>query len=124
MLEMLAGTVAFLLVAPLAVIPAVGALLILAGLARDGRRRVRARFTCPWTRRAVTTEFLVSAAGAHPSDVTSCTAFPRPSRVTCHKACAGIADVRWGVSRGLFPGWAMTADGPVTWEQAGSGAGR
>jgi hypothetical protein len=118
MLNLLAGAVAFLLVAPFVVVPAVGLLFLAAALAGHDSRRVRTRFACPWTGRVVTADFLVEPAAAYPAEVLSCTAFRDPARVTCHKACRGLAEVRWTPPRGLFPAWALTAGGPVGWEAA------
>jgi hypothetical protein len=112
----LVGTVVLvLLVGPLLVIGAVGVLLVAAALFPGGARQVRETFRCPWTRRVVTADFLVPDEAAHPSDVVSCTAFRNPEQVTCKKGCRELADVRWGPSRAVFPRWAMTANGTVTW---------
>jgi hypothetical protein len=113
MLDLLAGAVAFLLVAPFVVVPAIGLVFLAAALAGRDSRRVRTRFACPWTRRVVTADFFVEPAAAGPTEVLSCTAFRDPAHVTCHKACRGLAEVRWAPPRGLFPAWALTAGGPV-----------
>ncbi len=104
-----------LLMGPLIVIGAVGLLLVAAALFPRGPRQVRETFCCPWTRRVVTADFLVPDGAAHPSEVVSCTAFRNPEQVTCKKGCRELADVHWGLSRAVFPRWAMTADGTVTW---------
>ena len=112
----LVGTmVLVLLVGPLLVIGAVGLLLVTAALFSGGGRQVRQSFRCPWTRRVVTADFVVPEKAAHPSDVVSCTAFRNPEQVACKKGCRELADVRWGLSRAVFPRWALTADGTVTW---------
>ena len=112
----LVGTVVLvLLVGPLFVIGAVGLLLVAAALFPGGGRQVRETFRCPWTRRVVTADFLVPDGAAHPSEVVSCTAFRNPEQVTCKKGCRELADVRWGLSRAVFPRWALTANGTVTW---------
>ena len=96
--------VVFLLVGPPTVIAAGLLLLFAAGVAPRTPYRVRTRFPCPWTGRVVTADFVVPAAAEHPSDVLSCTAFADPKRITCHRPCRELADVRWAASRGLFPG--------------------
>ncbi len=104
-----------LLMGPLIVIGAVGLLLVAAALFPRGPRQVRETFCCPWTRQVVTADFLVPDGAAHPSEVVSCTAFRNPEQVTCKKGCRELADVHWGPSRAVFPRWAMTANGMVTW---------
>ena len=112
---LVATVVLVLLVGPLLVIAAVGLLLVAVALFPGGARQVRETFRCPWTRRVVTADFLVPDGAVHPSEVVSCTAFPIPERVTCKKGCRELADVRWGLSRAVFPRWALTANGTVTW---------
>ena len=112
----LVGTmVVVLLVGPLLVIGAVGLLFLAAAISSGSPRRVRESFECPVTGRVVTADFLVPEGAAHPSEVASCTAFRNPEQVTCKKGCRELADVRWGPSRAVFPRWALTAGGPVTW---------
>lgn len=118
MLELLGAMVVVLLVGPLVVIAGAGVLLLLTAVCPGGPYRARTRFRCPWTRRVVRAEFLMRAGAAHPSDVGACTAFRNPERITCTKPCRELADVRWTAPRGIFPGWALTAGGPVMWEEA------
>ncbi len=115
MMEVLAGVILLLVVAPLLILGAVGFLLLVAPILPTAPRRVRETFHCPWTRRVVTADFLVPEGAEHPAEVASCTAFPDPGRVACKKACRELAEVRWGPSRGVFPRWALTAGGLVTW---------
>lgn len=117
MLDLLAGFVVLLMVGPPVLLTAGGLLLFVAGIGGATLRRARTRFHCPWTNRVVTVDFLLPAGSEHPSRVTSCTAFRDPTRVTCKQACRELADVRSGVSLGIFPGWALTAGGPVMWEE-------
>ena len=112
----LIGTmVVVLLVGPLLVIGAVGLLLLAAAIFSGSPRRVRESFECPVTGRVVTAEFLVPEGAKHPAEVASCTMFPNRARIACKKDCRRFADVRWGLSRAVFPRWALTADGTVTW---------
>lgn len=112
---LIATAVLVLLVGPLLVIGVVGVLLVAAALLPSDARRIRETFRCPWTGRLVTADFLVPQGAAHPLEVTSCTAFPDPQRVRCTKPCREFAEVRWGLSRAVFPRWALIADGRVTW---------
>lgn len=118
MLEMVGRTVVLLLMGPLLLIGVVAFLVIAAALFPHGQRRVKETFRCPWTGRVVTADFLVSEWMAHPSEVAACTAFPNPERVGCKKPCRAIAEANWGLSRGVFPRWALIADGTVTWRSA------
>lgn len=113
---LLGTTVVLLLVGPILLFWAMGVLLFVAS-ALPSSHRLRETFRCPWTKRVVTADFLVPEGAAHPSEVVSCTAFRDPQKVTCRKPCREFADVRWGMSR-MFPRWAMTADGPVSWRSA------
>lgn len=110
-----ATLVLVLLVGPLLVIAALGLSLLAAAVLPGSPRRVRDSFECPVTGRVVTADFLVPDGTAHPSEVVSCTAFRNPEQVTCKKGCRDLADVRWGLSRAVFPRWALTANGTVTW---------
>jgi hypothetical protein len=111
----LAWLVVALLVGP-PVFVVLGELVLLGAALAPGRsRRLRERFECPWSRRVVTVDFLVAEGAAHPTEVLACTAFRNPRDVRCRKACRALAEVRWGLSRGAFPRWALTADGVVTW---------
>ena len=56
-----------------------------------GRRRVVTRaFWCPFRDRSVTTEFEVEEWTLRPTDVSSCSAFDPPERVSCHKPCRDL----------------------------------
>ena len=112
---LVAAMVVILLIGPLLVIGALGLLLLATAVLPSDPRRIRETFRCPCTRKVVTADFLVPEGAAHPSEVTSCTAFPNPEQITCKKPCRELAEVRWGLSRGVFPRWALTADGTVTW---------
>ncbi|HLC43121.1 MAG TPA: hypothetical protein VJO34_16030 [Methylomirabilota bacterium] len=118
MLELVARVVVVLLVAPILLIGAAGLLLLMASALPRAPRRVRETFTCPQTKRVVTADFLVFEWAQHPSDVVTCTRFPDPERITCKKACREFADAQWGLSRGIFPRWALIADGVTTWREA------
>jgi hypothetical protein len=117
MLELVARVVVVMLVAPILLIGAVGFLLVVAGAFSRAPRRVRETFTCPLTQRVVIADFLVSEWAQHPSDVVTCTRFSDPERITCKKACREFADAQWGLSRGIFPRWALIADGVTTWRE-------
>ena len=107
--------VVLLLVGPLLLIGVLGLLLLVASILPRAPRRIRETFQCPWSHRVVTAEFLVPEGAAHPSDVVSCSAFSNPEKVLCTKPCRELAEVRWGLSRAVFPRWALIADGLVTW---------
>ncbi len=115
MLQLMGLMVAVLLVGPLVLIATAGLLLVVAALLPRSPRRVRETFPCPVTGRVVTADFVVADGAAHPSEVAWCTAFPNPERVTCKKLCRDFAEAHWGLSRGVFPRWALTGDGTVTW---------
>ncbi|MBI3029820.1 MAG: hypothetical protein HYY64_09940 [Candidatus Rokubacteria bacterium] len=117
-MAMVGTMVVVLLVGPLLVIGAVGLLLLAAAIFSGSPRRVRESFECPVTGKLVTADFLVPEGAAHPLAVASCTAFRDPERVRCQSPCREFADVRWGLSRAVFPRWALTANGTVTWRTA------
>ena len=117
-MELVATMLVILLVGPLLLIGTVGLLLLAAAIIPGSPRQIRETFRCPRTGRVVTADFLVPEGAAHPSEVTSCTAFPHPEQVTCKKPCREFAEVRWGLSRAVFPRWALTADHTVTWRSA------
>lgn len=112
---LVAMMVVVVLVGSLLVIGAVGLVLLATSIFPSGPRQLRETFWCPWTRRVVTVDFLVREGATHPSEVTSCTVFPNPEPITCKKPCRELAEVRWGLSRAVFPRWALTAGGTVTW---------
>lgn len=122
MLERLASLVVLLLVGPLLLIGVVGLLFLSAAIIPSSLRRVRETFWCPWKRRVVTADFLVPERAAYPLGVASCTGFPDPKRITCQKACRELAEVRWGLSRGVFPRWALISGGVTTWRTAAESA--
>ena len=115
MLEFVAGLVVFMLIVPLVLIVVTGVLLLVAALFPGSPRRIRETFRCPVTKGVVTADFLVPEGAAHPAEVVSCTAFPDPEKVTCKRPCRAFADVTWGLTRGVFPRWALTSGGLVTW---------
>lgn len=114
MVDLVAWMVVLLLVAPPLVVVAGALLLAGAAMLPDTPRRLRESFWCPFKARAVTADFLVPARATHASHVVSCSAFPG-GHVRCQGACRELTEVQWGASRGLFPRWALTADGPVAW---------
>ena len=114
MIDLVAWMVVFLLVAPPVAFLAGGLLLAGAAMLPDSPRRVRQGFWCPWKARFVTADFLVRTGATRASEVVACSAFP-DRRVRCRGACRALTEVHWGVPRGLFPRWALTADGPVAW---------
>jgi len=122
MLGRVASLVVLLLVRPLLLIGVAGLLFLAAGILPHTPRRVREAFWCPWAGRFVTADFLVPEGATHPSEVKSCSAFPNPDRVTCKKLCRELAEVRWGPSRGVFPRWALTTGGLVTWRDVAESA--
>lgn len=117
-MELAALIVVVLLVGPPLVIGAAGLSLLAAAIFGSGSRRVRETFRCPVTGRVVTADFVVREGAEHPAEVASCTAFPKRAKIACKKDCREFADVRWGLSRAVFPRWALTAGGPVTWRNA------
>ena len=63
-------------------------------------------------------DFLLPVGATRPSEVASCTAFKDPSRVTCPNGCREMVMASFGLSRGVFPRWALISDGLVTWRNA------
>lgn len=127
MLTFIGALVTLLLVGPPVLIMVVGLLFLAATILPGKERRVRETFRCPLTREFVAADFLVPEGTAHPSEVVWCTAFQNPEQITCAKPCREFADARWGLSRGMFPRWALTSGGTVTWRNPGSlkaGCGR
>jgi len=106
-----------ILVAPILLIGVAGIMLVVASALPRAPRRIRGTFRCPLIKRDVTADFLVSEWAEHPSQVMMCTRFPDPDRVTCKKPCREFAEARWGLSRGVFPRWALIADGVTTWRE-------
>jgi len=117
-MSLVATMVVILLVGPLLLIGAAGLLLIVAAISPSSPRQIRETFRCPWTGRVVTADFLVPEGALHPAEVAACTAFLNPEEITCKKPCRQLAQVRWGLSRGVFPRWALIADGTATWRPA------
>ncbi|MBI4611682.1 MAG: hypothetical protein HY726_22055 [Candidatus Rokubacteria bacterium] len=118
MFNLLAALAVLLLVGPLLLIGLAGLVLLAAVIVPTTPRRLKETFWCPWARRVVTVEFLVPQGAAHPAEVATCSAFPNSERITCKRLCRDAAEVRWGLSRGVFPRWALTAGGPVAWRPA------
>lgn len=119
MSALLGTLVVALLVGPLLLVVVVGALLFLAAALMPGASRgVRETFRWPWTGRVVAVDYIVPEWGGHPTEVVACTAFRDPKRVGCPKPCREVAEVLWGPSRGVFPRWALTSGGVVTWRSA------
>jgi len=118
MLDLVAGLVVLVLIGPLVLIGVGGVLFLAAALFPGSPRRIRETFRCPVTRRIVTADFLVPEGAVHPLEVVSCTAFSDPQKVACNRPCRAFAEVGWGLSRGIFPRWALTAGGVATWRGA------
>ena len=78
----------------------------------DAAARSRTRFFCPIKKQPVTADFLTEAGSDHPSNVLSCSAFAKPARVRCEKACLGIAETH-SVSTALLPRYSLIAGGTV-----------
>jgi hypothetical protein len=114
MVEYVAWMVVLLLVGPPLMLLAGGFLFAAAAMLPDTPRRLRESFWCPFKARLVTADFLVPIRAAQASEVVSCSAFPG-GHVRCKGACRSLTHVEWGASRGMFPRWALTADGPVSW---------
>lgn len=109
----LAPLLVFLLVAvPVAVY--VGAILLLwsSNLFSAGPALSRRTFYCPFTKRRVTADFLTEPGSDRPSDVLSCSAFPKPYHVRCKKGCLALAGTR-SVSAPLLPRYSLIAGGTV-----------
>jgi len=70
----------------------------------------RVMFDCPFSKRKATVEFLVPPGSGQPSDVLSCSVFPKPYHVRCEKACLGLAQTGWTASP-MMPRFALLADG-------------
>jgi hypothetical protein len=120
MLDLLAAMVVLVLVGPLLIIGAVGLLgllLLVTSPFSENLRRTKETFRCPLTKRIVTAEFLLPEGAAYPREVMTCTAFRDPKRIVCNKGCLAFAQADWGPSRGIFPRWALTAGGVVTWRE-------
>jgi len=98
MLHGLAWIVTALLVGP----PLLFGLIILAGgflaftaaLLPSRPRRVKKMLRCPWMGRAVTADFVVRAARAHPSNVVASTAFSDPTAGHLQEAVPGDRESR------------------------------
>jgi hypothetical protein len=102
-----------LLVPPLLVVAAVMVLFAVAFLCHDGSRRVRTAFVCPVRNLPVIADFLMRPGDARPPAVVRCSAFARPERITCAKACRDHAAASWTPPLGVFARWALTSDGVV-----------
>jgi hypothetical protein len=120
MLNVLAGAIVFLLIGPPLIFGMGFVLLGVAAALPATPRRLRERFYCPWMRRLVTADFLAAEGARHPTDLLACSAFAEPTRVTCQKLCRQAALIQWGIPRGMFPRWALTAGGPTAWRDAES----
>ena len=118
MLGLVGTFVVALLVVPLLLIVVGGLLLIAAALIPGTPRRARKTFICPWSKRVITVDFLLPVGATRPLEVASCTAFKDPSRVTCPKDCREMVVASFGLSRGVFPRWALISDALVTWRNA------
>jgi hypothetical protein len=70
----------------------------------------RVTFNCPFSKRKATVDFLVPPGSGQPSDVLSCSVFPKPYHVGCEKGCLGLAQTGWTASL-MMPRFALLADG-------------
>ncbi len=114
-MEWVLAPMSSLLVVVLAVpaIAAVGVLLLLCAVGHvfpASPTLSRATFHCPFSKRKATVDFLVSPGSGQPSDVLSCSVFPRPYHVRCKKGCLGLAEAGWTASP-MIPRFALLADG-------------
>lgn len=121
-LAIVASGIVLLLVAPLVLV--VGALLLsgFVGHVLPANSAVsRASFDCPFSKRRVTVEFLAAPSAEEPSDVLSCTAFPKPYHVRCAKECRGLAHAGWAPSF-MMPRYALLSGGVAVRPLSGAGA--
>lgn len=112
----------FLLVAgPVAIY--LGAIVLLwASSLFAGPALLRAGFYCPFTKRRVTADFLTEPGSDRPSDVLSCSAFPKPHHVRCKKGCLTLATTR-SISAPLLPRYSLIAGGTAYRDSAAEAHG-
>jgi hypothetical protein len=70
----------------------------------------RASFDCPFSKRRASVEFLIAAGSDRPSDVLSCSVFPKPGHVRCKKGCLSMAEVGRTPSP-IMPRYALLSGG-------------
>jgi hypothetical protein len=110
----------FLIVAvPVGVYFGAVALLWASGLFSGGSALSRTGFYCPVTKQRVTADFLTEVGSDHPSDVVSCSAFAKPRKVRCRKACLDLAETH-SVSTSLLPRYSLIAGGTAYRVEASS----
>jgi hypothetical protein len=101
----------FLIVAvPVGVYLGAVVLLWVSSLISGGAALSRTGFYCPVSKQRVTAEFLTEVGSDHPTDVLSCSAFPKPQRVRCAKACLGLTETH-SVATALLPRYSLIAGG-------------
>jgi hypothetical protein len=108
----LAGiAVGVLLLAPPVVVGGLFLTLLAIGLFGPASRTVSHRgFDCPFSKKKARVEFLGIQGDEQPADVTACSVFSDPRRVTCEKRCLGLAQVRTAAVP-LMPRFALLSDG-------------
>lgn len=112
---LLGSLVVLALVGPVALLLLGMAAMALAGALPTGSPSVaRASFQCPFSRRAVSAEFLARAGDEQAFDVLSCSAFKDPHKVLCQKNCLALMAVR-ATSAALMPRYSLVADGGVAY---------
>ncbi len=100
-----------LLVVPPAVLVGVMLLLWLSHyFLPAGPTVARASFDCPFSKRRANVEFLVAAASDRPSDILSCSVFPKPDHLRCKKGCLSMAEVGRAPSP-MMPRYALLSGG-------------
>ena len=125
LLPLAAALVVLALLIPLSLL--LGTVLVLGAsgwLSAEGPIVSRATFDCPFSKRRANVEFLTPRGSDRPSDVRSCSVFPKPDPIRCKKGCLNMAVAGWAPSP-MMPRYALLADGvalrPVS---AGKSLGR
>lgn len=100
-----------LLVVPPAVLVSTMLLLWLSGhFLPAGPTVARMAFDCPFSKRRATVEFLIAPDSDRPTDVLSCSVFPKPYHVRCRKGCLNMAEAGWAPSP-MMPRYALLSGG-------------
>jgi hypothetical protein len=110
--SLMAAAVVLVLVGPMALLVLGMLAWTLAGLflLPAGPTVIRTTFACPFSRRAVTADFLTPPGEERPVDVLSCTAFRDPRAIRCKKGCLALATLH-AVSAPMLPRWSLVAGG-------------
>ena len=102
--------IAIVAVAPIAMLLlTIFVLVPLAHLMPRPTMLARRSFVCPFSNRRVSATFVTSPDTTHPTDVVACSRFG-DGRVTCAKACVGLAVTRWAPSPMVPPYCLLAGD--------------